>query len=611
MCSCRATPCSIHAGRYGEGPFNYVKDGTQAARITWKAVGGQVMLGHFFDLDDATATPVDGMPGVYALPYTPIAGKTSQGIFQTYFDPIVVDDASPGNATVFTMVDTDGPLRLKGVASTADLVHPGTARYENGRYLIHPYTNRTPGPTTTDFVLAFADGGQIEADWNVFEDFTVRYTGAYNALAVTGRANVLRRIRYEGVPFLLQGSSNRTEDAFVAHVIDMGEKFTFDYSGAGTAVIVFGAGHTLLRTTAIHSWNANVQVERADKTLIDGAVMHGSPNHCGVGTVGATGDDNIFRNVVMWNCQDYAYWERDQRRRDWRVGAGACDVCRRRVLPKLRRRAGGGADPDQQFDLGRDRELRQPARRQYQHALRSRRCARTKASMVIEPASSRRRPRSTAATRWEGLSAGRLHRAVRAGRVHRLSSRSATTGSSSRRSGPPWSRNGRSRARTPGMRRWCRTRRPSAWRRRAPTQDVRGMARPQGDAPDAGAYEFPLGKCEVSAGAAWQAGPWTEHGVSTRTREESRTRTVTTPGTELSAADRNADHTEACTALATTLPPPGGFAVACTAWLPRGTALRRGAPPTAPPPDPPPAFEREPTAPPEARPPPTPSGRTP
>ena len=37
--------------------------------------------------------------------------------------------------------------------------------------------------------------------------------------------------------------------------------------------------------------------------MIDGARVHGSPNHCGLGNYGNT----IIRNAVMYNCQDYQW----------------------------------------------------------------------------------------------------------------------------------------------------------------------------------------------------------------------------------------------------------------------------------------------------------------
>jgi hypothetical protein len=292
---------AISAGRYGEGPFNFTKHG-----VTWKGVGS-VTLGHFFDLDDTTAVPVEGLPDVYAIPYVVPDGKDSAGIFQTHYDPILVDDP---NQTAFTLVETDGPLRLKPVTNDADFTHQGTVRYVEGRYLIHPYTNTKP--PAADFVIAFQGGLEVDADDNVFEDLTISFTGAYNTLVPMGDDNVYRRLKFQVTPLSIKGNRFRSEDVSISHVLEQGDKFNFHDSGAGTAVMVSGAYHTLMRTTAFHSWNASISLERANNTLVDGAIMHGAPNHCGVGTVAATGWANTFRNFVAFNCQDYLYWSTNE-----------------------------------------------------------------------------------------------------------------------------------------------------------------------------------------------------------------------------------------------------------------------------------------------------------
>lgn len=299
----------VHEGKYGEGIFDFKKDGTEAAPITWRAQG-KVILGHFHDIDDLACKPSE-LPKVYQCPLTLPSDKEIIGFFQNYFNPIIVDDDN--NPSLFTMIDADGPLKLndwldRSITNDELTQHEGTARRESNRILIHPYGDRVPSPTTTDFVQGYKKSLMVEADWNIFEGFTIRYTHPDNSLQATGKNNTYRRMTFEAVPMIMSGGSNKAEDIIVRHSIQQGENFNFFHSGQGSSLIFRGSSNRLTRARIYHNWNATVSLEKASWSTIDGVIMHGSPNHCGVGTVTSIGVENTFRNFTAYNCQDYTYW---------------------------------------------------------------------------------------------------------------------------------------------------------------------------------------------------------------------------------------------------------------------------------------------------------------
>jgi len=293
---------TIRPGRYCEPFLRFGRHGTAAAPIVWQA-DGDVTLGRCVDLDDTTARPVTDLPDVWSLA-RPLEMGRSFAVFQTYFDPIVVDD--PGNRSVFTMVDTDGPLRLGkdgGRPTLAQLTrYTGLARLNStgSRLWIHPFGNRKPGVAMTDFVVA-TGRLNVEADHNHFYGFTFAYSTAVDFF---GQYTQLHAVRFLAQPLLLRGRGGLINGLVSTHVIQRGETFQWHYSGQGAPLKIDGCYHRLFNLTLFHHWNASPSLEDACNTIVDGLRMFGSPNHATIPMGQHALGGNIIRNVVSYNSQD-------------------------------------------------------------------------------------------------------------------------------------------------------------------------------------------------------------------------------------------------------------------------------------------------------------------
>lgn len=291
----------VLAGRYGHGPFDFTRSGTETAPITYRAVG-DVVLGNFIDIDDDAFQPVAGMASVHSIPLAAAPGR----LFQTHYPDILVDDP---NASIFTMTAAGGPLGFgwtEGAISEADLLaREGTARYDAATQTlrVHTFGDRAPSRTATDLVVASGTGPGVEADWNVFDGFRVTYSAT--PLVVVGSNNVLRNMAFEAVPMQLRGARNRAENIRVSHVITRGDTWEWHTKGGGSAAIVRGVDNQLQNIHVFHNWNSAVGTEGSTNVVIDGLRTHGAPNHCGTLHGGTDGHVNgTLRNFVSYNCQD-------------------------------------------------------------------------------------------------------------------------------------------------------------------------------------------------------------------------------------------------------------------------------------------------------------------
>jgi len=289
----------IHEGRYGDGPAKFLRSGTSTAPITYRGIG-DVVVGLFTDLvdEDFQAGPY---PDVYSIGLNP-AVKPSR-VIQTYFPPQLVDDPNP---SIFTMVDTDGPLSMTQVTDYATLTaREGTWLYDAERLHVHAYGDRAPSSSATDIVITPAGGAltvEASTQYNVFENVRVPYSGTTPAFSVLGSNNQFRNITIQSGPWALRGGSNIVDGLRISHVIARGETFLWHESGQGTALAVMGTGHSIRNVRFWHNWNSSISTSNSPGLMIEGLESHGAPNHCGTVASNAT-----LRNAVIWNCQDYMY----------------------------------------------------------------------------------------------------------------------------------------------------------------------------------------------------------------------------------------------------------------------------------------------------------------
>jgi hypothetical protein len=294
----------IASRRDGSGPVEFTRSGTAEAPIIYRSTHpAGTTIGAFVDVDDAAFKP-GAAPGVFTL-----AGAPSGYVWQTFYPPILVDDPNPSK---YTMVDTDGPLQLAKAPDDATLAkQEGTFRYVSGVLHVHPYGSRTPSATATDFVIGVDRALQFtkETAYNVFENVNVSYVGSSYSFQVKGTAHTFRHIKYQGVSLWWEGSGHKGEGLFVTHVHqrDPESDWTWHYEGIGTAATIKGSNHTIRDIEVAQNWNSSIATEGATGTIIDGARVHSSPNHCSAGNAG-TG--TIVRNAVLYNCQDYQ-WTKD------------------------------------------------------------------------------------------------------------------------------------------------------------------------------------------------------------------------------------------------------------------------------------------------------------
>jgi hypothetical protein len=299
----------IKSGRYGNGPVAFTRSGTATAPITYKAVG-DVVIGSFDDLADERFQATE-IANVYALDYD-FKRPGGHKLLQTFFDPILVDDP---NATIFTMRDDDGPLIVSNVTDRDTLARiEGTWFVDGavGKLYVHPYGNRQPSSSRTDFVMAHRVYGSLAIDrktkYNVFDGFRLSYLANYS-FQVLGSSNRVLNLKFQAVGFRIMGTSNYAENITVTHNITRGETWEWHYSGQGGGIGVGGVNNRLRNLHLYHNWNSTVDTDVASSAVIDGLRTHGAPNHCGSvgGEWAKGGGGNVVRNVVKYNCQDYFY----------------------------------------------------------------------------------------------------------------------------------------------------------------------------------------------------------------------------------------------------------------------------------------------------------------
>ncbi len=298
-----ATRFSSRTGAMGTGPDLFTRSGSPTAPITYKAIGNDVLIGRFEDVrdEDFQATQY---PNVYAINK---ANASPRGyvVYQTFFDPIVVDDPNP---TYFTMRPEDGPLAVNQVFDFETLTKiEGTWMPDaaSGKIYVHPFGNRKPSTTNTDFVFGFEAGTLAMEAWvefNIFDGFRLAYSGS-DVFLILGKNNRFLNLKFQATTWQLRGSNNHAENITITHVIARGDTWEWHDSGEGTAMGVVGTGHRLRNIHVYHNWNSTVSQQNVSDTIIDGLRSHGAPNHCG-----ASGSNTIVRNVVQYNCQDYFYW---------------------------------------------------------------------------------------------------------------------------------------------------------------------------------------------------------------------------------------------------------------------------------------------------------------
>ena len=282
----------IKNGRYGSGPRVFTKSGSASAPITYKAIGTNVVIGSFEDVRDEDFLPSE-YPHVYSINKANMSPK-GYVVYQTFFDPIVVDDP---NATKFTMRQEDGPLVLTYVQDYTTLTNiEGTwlADATTGKIHVHAYGNRRPSTSSTDFVFGRGPDSltlDTNIQYNIFDGFRLTYSSGVSFL-ILGSNNKFLNLRFQAVPFQLRGSNNYAENITISHVIFRGPKWEWYTDGDGTAMGVMGTGHKLRNLHFFHNWNSSIGSQRAPGVVIDGLRAHGAPNHCGSGV------NNIVRNLV-------------------------------------------------------------------------------------------------------------------------------------------------------------------------------------------------------------------------------------------------------------------------------------------------------------------------
>jgi hypothetical protein len=293
-------PGSTEPYRDGSGPESFTRSGTATAPITYRAVG-DVTLGQFNDVRDEDFAATD-VPNVYSL-------TTSAGIpWQTFWPDIPVRDS---NGVSYDMKATDGPLALSQAPDDASLARvEGTYRNVGGVLRVHPFGNRVPSSTETDFVVGVGRSMNTTTSTNflVFDGFRVTYTGSAYSWQFFGYGHSLKNMTWVGVVLNLRGSRSTVENYNVTHVHQRDPQggFAWDFRGIGTAAALYGSAHRLTNGHLWHNWNSSITNESATGIVVDGVRAHGSPNHCGVASTG----NSIVRNVKMWNCQD-VQWSYD------------------------------------------------------------------------------------------------------------------------------------------------------------------------------------------------------------------------------------------------------------------------------------------------------------
>ena len=134
----------------------------------------------------------------------------------------------------------------------------------------------------------------------MFDGFRVLFS--FTAL---GSNNKFLNLKFQGQPFVLNGTNNHAENITITHVLVRDETtFSWFTDGQGTAGGTnSGSGLRVTNLHAYHNWNSSFSSEGATGVVVDGARLHGAPNHC---TIAANGN-SIIRNAILYNCQDFQW----------------------------------------------------------------------------------------------------------------------------------------------------------------------------------------------------------------------------------------------------------------------------------------------------------------
>ena len=298
----------IQDGRYGN-LFHFTIDGTQSQPITWRGLGDEVYLGYFEDIDDSSFSTT-GFSNVYLTTFSGDNG----GLRQTYYDPIIINDS---DSSPFTLLDEDGPMIMNSVSDFTTLEDiEGTYLVQGTDLYVHPYDDRVPSDSNTDFVMAsFGSNGYakvITADWNVFDNYHFRYSGG-NVFRDEGSNNVYKNFRAGGQWFT--GIGTRIENATFSHIIarDTADLYDVQVSSSGSSTIwscpscftsggkpaIAGDGQ-VMKNVEIYG-GGDLLAGEPTNFYVDGLLLHGSYNHCWL----PSNQVNLkVKNLVSYGCQD-------------------------------------------------------------------------------------------------------------------------------------------------------------------------------------------------------------------------------------------------------------------------------------------------------------------
>jgi hypothetical protein len=290
----------IQEGRYGQD-FNFAISGTEIAPITYKGLG-RVVIGTFDDVADANFQPTFGLSNVYEMPYPRLKGYNDVG-YQTYFDPILVDDDGVTNPAKFTVLEQDGPITLVYVTSKTEVQRvEGSWYIESGKLYVHPYGNRIPSTAATDIVLGTTEGlrHDVTANYNIFYDIGFGYN-AMEAMRVTGQYNrFVNNIGLRGI----SGSHNYVENVTAANLfyrLPAGDYSWFE-SAEGWGFGVSGSDNTVKNAHVFHNFNNFIVT--GNNQMVSNVLVHGAPNH---GFETSKLINSKLMNIVGYNNQDIYY----------------------------------------------------------------------------------------------------------------------------------------------------------------------------------------------------------------------------------------------------------------------------------------------------------------
>jgi hypothetical protein len=303
----------VQPGKYPH-PFSWTISGTANAPITWKALG-DVIVGTWDDLDDSQATPVPGYPHVYKIPYYH-AWQYNDLVYQTFFDPILVDDDNENNPSFFFLQEEDGPLLMANVTSIAEVDRVEGSYFVNAAYetiaqevYIHPYNHRVPSASATDVVVGITSWSHgITGDYNIYDGFTFDYN-SQNEMAFCGGEyciNVGEHNRFLNIKGLkyFGGNDNYAENISSANMFfrtQAGDYSFFD-QGEGWGFVLGGERNTVKNVHVYHNFN-NFLLAGTDNKVI-GAHVHGAPNH---GFENSDQTNGYIANLQSYGVQDVFY----------------------------------------------------------------------------------------------------------------------------------------------------------------------------------------------------------------------------------------------------------------------------------------------------------------